>query len=635
MTTPENRTSRLISAYRGVLVMLLAGLILFLVWVALRLTIDYSDAYESFLNARALSIQQNIHYSFKRPILYTLFLSPWFVLERIAGLRNFAFVAGHIISVALYALTLTGVYRLARLFTPAAYSLTAVFLLAINPLVLHMAPFVKEDIPGMFLITFFFYSYIRTVKRRAFGWYLLCIFSAFGAMETRRYLIPVLPTIIVLHQLYLLISAESKSLTSGQKMVHFVTQCFFLIVIPIAAFFILPCIIYPAIGRADSMAHALSVFLGELKYHRQLVTEYFQPPSENLLFIQLSFSLSVCLLIITGLISSLIRRPPFLSVLYLWGIITLAYLSFAVGHKAGRYLFPVFPVLYVFAALGLHELVRIIPKIIKPGTPQRAAVGITLLTVLLWPVKNGLAEVLKFLDPVYSNHFEETVSRDAENLAQPDKNIIWFGTLYTIHPRDYVFHPDDEDSYIYHFFNHVLHFYLKKTVMAYHNARFEPLPGQSPGVWIGEQIGTIVANGDVLVVNPDPIMRSTINVPDPITPLLIQRVKIHEFRIQPESSLPHYFFSCSEIQKSIVETELAPEGYRIWGSNLPDGNYELYLNISGIEGPIFYNRLTVKGGTFESLQPKLYSRIPLESFFLLSYDLIRVYWPDKSRAPTA
>lgn len=629
MVNSEDRTSRFVSTYRGILITLLAALVIFLVWVAFRLTIDYSDAYESFLNARALSIQQNVNYSFKRPILYTLFLSPWFIIERIANLRNFAFVTGHIISVAIYALTLGVVYRLSRLFTPALYSLTAVFLLAINPLVLHIAPFVKEDIPGMFLIALFFYSYITAAKRRSFGWYSLCIFSAFGTMETRRYLIPVIPTIIVLHQLYFLISDRAKNLTPGQKMVHFVTQCFFLIVIPVAAFFILPCIIYPAIRRASSMSHALYVFLGELKYHRQLVTEYFQPASENLLFIQLSFSWPVCLLVITGLISSLIRRPPFLSVLYLWMIIALAYLSFAVGHKAGRYLFPVFPVLYVFAALGLNEIISGISRNIKSGMARHAATGIVALAVLLLPVKNGAAEVLKFLDPVYYNHFEETVSRDAENLAQPDKAIIWFGTLYTIHPRDYVFHPEDEDSYIYHFFNHVLHFYLKKTVMAYHNARFEPLPGQSPGVWIGLQVGNYVANGDILIINPDPIMRSTINVPGTITPLLIQRVKIHEFLTRPESALPHYFFSSPEIQKSIVETELTPGGYRIWGNNLPDGNYELYLRIKGIEGPVFFNRLAVKNGKFETLQPKLYSLIPLESFFLLSYDLIRVYWPNK------
>ena len=143
---------------------LLAGVLasFFLFWLykdALHLKLDYFDSYSVLLNARAIAWFRPEEYFWNRFPLLPIVLSPFFKLEQAFFREPFAWIACHGLAVTFYAAWVWVVYRLTRLYSSQSHALLCAGLLAANRLVLHYAPFCRDDVPAALLATAGFYFY--------------------------------------------------------------------------------------------------------------------------------------------------------------------------------------------------------------------------------------------------------------------------------------------------------------------------------------------------------------------------------------------------------------------------------------------------------------------------------------------
>ena len=250
-------------------------------------------------------------------------------------------------------------------------------------------------------------------------------------------------------------------------------------------------------------------------------------------------------------------------------------------------------------------------------------VGLFLFLCFFPYAKTSADELLKFQDPFYRTPSMETVSRNAAALAQ-GKKIHWVGPMYAFHPKEFVFHPDDEVGYLYHFYNHTVRFYNGDFVfiIATDNKRIYQ---KDRGLFVREALRQI-KDGDVLIINPNPKDYNTIDLPEKSLPLFVQKCRVFEFvPLSAEGSLQKFV---SQSIPGFLQTGIREGLLRMEGSGLPDGTYEIYGRGKAGTEPVWIDTLSVKNG---ELPPIVFRDRNARAYSLLTYTPPIIFPQDEKR----
>ena len=608
---------------RYILTALLLLLLSYLTWVAIHLRLDYFDSYHLLLNARKIASLQGDNYNFLRTYLPVILLSPIFALEKIIG-TTFLFSTCHVIAVMVFALFLFIFHKMASVFLGNQLALLSVFLIGLNPLLIHYAPFAKEDILGALwaILAFYFYDLSSSQKNRRF--YILSGLSIFAAMATRYQLIPLFFAVIGINECLCLWGKIRTSPKNSVSLKEFglIEKLVWLFAMPIFLFCAVPTILYALIGRSP-LPQATGQFLNEilflLKQNSEFGSAELESSSQNYRFIAKACTWPVLFCSLVGIVSGLRRNHPKTRLYILWLFIFFLFQTYAITHQEARYLFPIFPPIYLLASLGVGQ----IHDWVKRGIP--AGSGRLLLQITLWlliftlPVQKAVSECLKFSDPIYSSDFGGRLSRYIENRSDGSHQVFWVGPFYTLHPKDYVFDLDDEFAYIYHLFTHVINFYsLQKVSPLTYFQKDDEFPDE-PNFLSPESVNTI-ASKDLIVVNPQRSFYKTKNAPLVQEPLLINQVQKLNFKLESnESGIEKWTCSLTSSETAEIQIQFLNDKLTLTGSKIPDGHYQIYIGYLDQENLMLFSYGEVRSGRFFLDIKRKEDRPDIESLTMVSY----------------
>jgi len=593
----------------------------YLFWTAFVLQIDYFDSYGILLNAKSIAAMDGSTYHWRRAPVGPILLSPFFLTERLLSLDRFGFVASHLMSVCFFALLLLFFYRTLRLTQDRLWALSGTFLLTLNGLMIHYALSAKEDMPGTLFVTAAFYFYLRdTRKPSGRNTLLTCVFIALS-IATRFNFIPLVFTIIAVHELWsgnTCLAALFKT-DSAEARKRFCTKVGWFLIVPSLVFFLIPTFLYPFLG-IETLLHAPKKFMDELFLQYGMAAGV-QAPGQNYEFLLYSCTAPVLLMALVGLIASVRQKMAGTRLAILWIGMFFLFHTYWIGAKEARYLLPLYPALYLFAARGLEQAVRRLQTIRTPLICRFAPV-VLVVVIFAWPVRQTISEAIRLRDPVYTTDFQRRVSLYAKELAG-ERRIIWAGPFYAIHPKDFLFHPEDEFTCLYHFYNHVVQFYTGEPVATFDGGQTVAVgSGQGP-VFPGPNVAHLVREGDVLIINREPESYLSSNVPDTLRPLIIERVRLLPFIAVPQNDETPSEFVSTEFPDARLQTLITIEGYGVQGVNIPDGSYEIVLHPRKSQPSISFAITNVTGGRFRVIHKGLQHETDLSGITLLTYDSVK------------
>lgn len=592
-------------------------------FIASRLKIDYFDSYETFINARYLAgISSGFPFSWKRPLFLALAASPFFAAEDAGRIPNLGWLATHFISAGCFALLAWAAYRLLRIHFDKGRSLWGCFILAMNPLVIHYAPFAKEDVASTLLVTASFYFYLRVRQSGRLKDYLLGCLSVSAAFASRLNILPLMSAFFLCY--------EAVRGACGLRDPARQKTAWMPLARRFAAFFLGPLI---AFGLTLSWAYwrvGLSGFLQAPGVYLQnlrvwgILNDSFAPAGHNLIFLAKTLSFPLCILGLAGFYAGVRHRMAGTFFHALWISLFLAVQSLLVPVKESRLLMPILPSCCFFIVTGAYVVMdclksgrgRTIPVCLK--TAGAAGLAGFLLS-------GAARESFKFTDPVYRTPFYEQVAAYAGPLAGQGR-IAWLGHYYTIHPREYLFDRRDPFFYVYHGYNHIISFYTRKMVNAYFDAEYFE-PGTSPrAVFAGPQLGASFQEGDVLIFNFEPQTYTTENAPDYLAPLAVGKVRETVFPA-PETVEPGApaVYPAQTPGDGIIQFRSDEHGFSLSGRNIPDGRYDLVCTLEPGAQKIPAGTIDVRRGEFEFKVGREGLPLAFSKITLFYIDSIRVF----------
>lgn len=518
MTDPEKSDRYFLLLFSTPIFLLLT----YLFWVAYHLRLDYFDAYFSLLNARSIASLNGEGYNMLRPYVFTLLLTPIFILEKFIPAHNFSLIASHFFSVTVFSCFLIIFYKLCEKISGKKTALLAVFLISLNPLLIHYAPFSKEDILGAFFTTAAFYFYLKGSNEAKITNDIKAGLCILGAMATRYHLIIVLPCTLGIYELSRFYSELkfSKLLETPERTEQWFRKMVCLFLIPILLFFITPAVLYASL-KLSSFPEGIMKFIHELLLQFKWNIA-FQDPNQNYRFIVKSCTWPVIIFALIGVVSDIIKKLRSHALLILWLAVFIYFHGYILTVKEARYLFPLFPPLYYFASFGLVRIVESIQSRFSNYLIRFSLIIAVFALCVYLPVQLGIRECFKFNDPVYTSDFAQKLSHFVK-LRSHGSNIYWVGPFYPLHPKEFIFDPDDENTYVYHLFAHVISFYSGEQVTAVARGHISNILSDDR-IEIDPAFKRRFNDGDVLIINQELENYETKTMPKDIKPLLIKQI---------------------------------------------------------------------------------------------------------------
>ncbi len=606
----------------------LAAQVAYLAWVALHLRLDYFDTYEILLNARRIVSGEGIYY-WKRPFIFPLIMSPIFLIEKFTAWNQFSLVACHLFAVLIFALLLQVFYKLLRLHFDRLTALVGTFLFSLNPLLIHAAPFAKEDVCATFFLTSTFYCYLYAERKSRFRYYVFAGLLSTLTMGTRYNLIPVAPAVIFIHECAAVFSGPLKITSKLDQ--RRLAKAIVLFILPAALFLTLASLFYTTLGLAPFRT-SLERFMSD-QYLQFLKNVEGVPPSVNYQFLLKAVSWPWLILFVMGLFLTWKSSAAGFLFHITWFIVVFILQTYFIAVKEPRYLFPLFPPFYAVVTLGFLQIIKWLLRKFHSIFAQSLGVGTISLALIIYPVRMGIAELSKFRDPVYSSDFAGNVSRYAHAVAGThDNDIFWVGHYYPTHPKDYVFHPEDNFTYVYHLFKHVVRFYTRKNVYFLDEIQFFTSSAQNTPIFVGPNIRRFAHDGDVLIINTENSPYSAKTLPAKLKPLTVQRVREVEFEpASSEKAGEPGLFQSSRMRTATIGTLFTPDGFVVRGSGIPDGRYEVILYLPQSTSAVFFSIVDVKNGQFGHIERGVKQDIRPAKIGLLFYDAVKAFHPPHSK----
>jgi hypothetical protein len=226
----------------------LGMLVLYLGWTAFHLQIQYNDSFAILNNARAISSGHGELFSFLRPAFLPLIYAVFFFIEHFTHIDGFAFQTIKITIPIFFILFLIITYRLFGLFLEKKEALLGIALLVTNRILIHIVPFIKEDLPAALLLTSTMFLYLRLQTKLNIK--TLVVLSVFMTMTilTRHNLAVFLFLFILFHQISL---NQAWPLNKACWL-----KILYLFIIPTVIFFLVPCILLIWLKNFPLIKHA-------------------------------------------------------------------------------------------------------------------------------------------------------------------------------------------------------------------------------------------------------------------------------------------------------------------------------------------------------------------------------------------
>lgn len=597
-------------------------MISFLIFISCVLKVDLFDSFSIYLNATRFVIKSIPFYDPWRPPFIPMLFTPFFWLDQWLANPWGGIILSRVTSVLFWAALLWMSWKFFLLHLSRVEALLAVALCSMNRLLIHFAPFTKEDIPGCFFTVSGFYCYFKAVQTNRTRYWLLAAAAITSAISSRFNLAP--PIFLTLF-LYEILSRSTRITLTSKKIAfhcpYFLKKTFSICVIPSIFFFLIPAVIYSLVGLAPP-EQALHRFLTERAQHFALLKGVMTPISKsidlNAAFLLKALTVPVALLTLWGGVQSFLHKRQGSGFYFLWFSIFLGVQIFMIRHTESRYQFPFYIPCYYFAAIGFFSILKNIPGKNK-RLRQSAAILVSCL-ILFSPLKEAAAELGRFSDPFYKTDFMGKIGRFAGQLAG-SHNILWVGKMYPTYPKDRVFHPADDSSYAYVLYNHTIIFSTHKQIPIYENASLAIPDNGRHGIFIFNA-KTIAKDGDVLIINPLPSEKGNDNSSvKNIPPLFVQRIRILQFYPipSPPSSQSAFFANPDRPDEKI---EISHHGQTTFfqGTKLPNGYFELSADIAGQKDPSPINILHIENNQFSFSQKS--SKRDITSLSLVYYDSV-------------
>ncbi len=604
---------------------ILGGLIVYLLWVAGGITATYYDTFDIWINARQLTGGEGIYY-WKRAAFLPFVLSPYFLIERVTGLEGFAPQAARVTAVFFFVFLLCAVYRLFRSVTDRQTALIGLLLLSCHRVVIHTAPFSKEGIPALLFLTLFFYFYWQSIDRPQTGSMVRAGLCLTGAIITRYYFFPLTLIIVLAHELLdgracrLVLSRPG-----GWYQSRALQELFFYVLMP-GFLLLLIFSVYASLLEPFSLWEAPPIVLRNIRAHTvgNLSRE---PAFQNYAFWLVSTHWLAIGYFLIGLFVVWFRKHPLRLLMTLWLGVLFFVQTYLAGHKEARYLIPMLPPFCFFGANGLGLIANGLERLAGrwPGWKGRVKdygkLGFILI-LLAGPLTVGMRECLHFQDPFYRSTFARDVGRYAKDLSA-GQNLFWLGPLYSLHPRDYVFHREDEQFYIYHFHANGLSFYADKVLPDYVGGNTIYSSDLREGLFV-QGIGEVASDGDVLVINPERFAYRSKFIPPDLKPIIVEKVREIEFNRRMPKDDRVMYFSPLESQAAVIVTP-SPKGDVLVGIGIPLPRVEIMLRAKG-SGTAILTDIPVRQGQFTvGLEPDQTG--PFDSIVLGGYTHVRLFDP--------
>ncbi|PIQ86814.1 MAG: hypothetical protein COV74_02995 [Candidatus Omnitrophica bacterium CG11_big_fil_rev_8_21_14_0_20_45_26] len=628
MATTQSNQPALIqnnSQFRAIVFSALFVVILYLLWVSARLKIDFYDSSLILLNAKCIATHSIQNYTATRPIILPIVLSPIFTILQNAP--QIAWITAHVTMIIFTGILLIMVYRFFQLDLKAPYALFGLFLLSMNRTFLHMAPFCKEDVFALLLLTSAYYLYLRGCQSRLKRYYIgsgIIISLAIGV----RYNFPILFAVLGFYEL---LSGQIKFQNSPK---HFFVKTqdlrwkfLFLLILPLLLFAFILSWHYSSLGISGFWNAPKTYILGPVARMAGLVKDLYPlPPIYVFIFLVKCSSWPVVLLAAWGLLVSL-RRKNHLAWFHILWLLVFLVPQMTIPQKEARFLIAVLPPLYYLAMIGLENtwghltaFTQAKAKSIKTSTLRL----LIILLVVAAPFSQALAELVQFQDPVYHKDFAKDIAEYAVKLAD-DRKIYWTGPFYPVHPKDYIFHVEDVTYYIHHLGVTGMKLLSHGNFSEIRNAQFVTPDFQNQPVFIGPNAGAMLSNGDVLIVNPSGDSFFTKTLPASLPPIFVERVqKIHFFKTKTAPGGAALFLSPAA-DGTMIEAQPTPQGFYIQGTHLPDGRYEIYTRFSGVDQFVPLSIVDAAGGQFKYLQTDLKQFTNAEEIYLLTFEKVKTF----------
>lgn len=484
---------------------ILLGLLGYLAWVAVHLRIDYFDSYESLVDARMLAFQDVGWYGLLRPPLAPVLELPAAIVARLSGSPQIGLAVSHLEAVALLAALLWVSFALFRLYLDRAIAAAATLGLGLNALIIHQGPLAEADIPGALFLTAGLYLYLRAEQsERPARRYVAAGALLGAAMCSRFQLIPVPFLVIGLSELVRVAAASIEARKPVLTVAGLRTKLVALGYLPLLILFLVPVLIYQRAGLA-SFATAPLLFIVELSQNVHTDRGLHADPIQNYRYLVETAGWPVLALAAAGFVQGVWSRLPGTRVMGVWFLSFFVLQTYLITNKEARYLMPALPPLYFFAGRGMQLVAETVAR--RQG--QLASVTAVVLVGLAIPGWIAFREAAKFTDPIYTSTYEASVSESVVGMAG-NRPVHWVGPPYPLHPRDYYFDGDDKYTSIFHYYDHVVYYWTG-----------HPVDGGS-----AEQIGSRVNNGDVVLLDPEPRVYQTRDVPTLLRPLLVQTARV-------------------------------------------------------------------------------------------------------------
>jgi len=600
------------------LLLVLAGAVT--IYLSLRLTVEYFDVYTIYLNARALALGDGQDYNWTRAPMLSVLWSPVYHLLAAESASAAVWKISHIAAGFFYVLWLWISYRIFRLCGPRGLALLGSFLFAVNPLVIHYAPFARDDVPAAVLTAAGFFFYLRDClksKARLVLWSALCFA---GAMSVRHVVIlPILLT-VGLHEVLRL---RFKGRRWSESMRGLMRPSF-LMGLTLTFFFAVMTVVYQRVQLASGFDAPGKVLAGIAQYY-ELNQAKRESSQETVYFILQSMTWPLFAACLAGLWKALRSKQPALRVMVLWLVSFLFFYSVITTNKEARYLFTLFTPLYYFAAAGLYNLFQVFQRRWQPVIAKTVG-GLLALFFIALPLQSATAAYARFWNPLYGSDYARTLSREIAVMTGKENRVFWAGRLYALHDRKPVFHPDDEYTYLYHVFGHTLMFYMDHRVDVFPQARFfravDPETGKDWAMAVG--LGIRLEDRDILVMNLEPGSYNVRNLPAHLSPLLAVRVRLLTYdRDGGNAAEPDTYLSADDSQTRLTVHAEAGAGPILSGEGFAPGFYEVYFQSP--EGKRVWQGIAHSG------QRGLRFRLSADALknpariFLLTYDEVRQY----------
>lgn len=454
----------------------LTALLAALAWAAWTVTVDYYDGFEYLLTARAL-LGSRLFWFLRNPALsayLALVEAPWRAAGGGLGLRGF-----HLAMLALNAAGALAAALWIRRVGVRVPLAAAVCVFAANRLFAHYALFAMGDIPSAAAVAACLWSEEALTPGSRVGRGARAVLLALCALGR--------PQAVLIPGTALLVAAARR-----RRWKEFLTAA--------ADSILLSCAVIAVAYRLVGVP-----FAAGLPDHARMMAHYLLmntgaagrvPAGDRIVFLLLTLTPPGVLLLLAGLFELSRPRRRELRARLLGpaagGAVYVLFL-FAVGHMDARYLSPLIPLWALAQCAALERLEK----------ARAWAAPFALAALLL-----GTApELARFGDPFYRADRERTLSEDVAAWTGAHR-FYFFGDSAPLHPDRFVFHPDDDYFYLYHWGSSPFMFFTGLPAYG------EPALFSHAGWPIPYGVGAMPA--DTAAVSPAPGPTRTASLPESV-----------------------------------------------------------------------------------------------------------------------